>query len=71
MPIMSVRYLVRKGCSVKFFLGGGEIHFPDGKVLPFVEMQGVFFIGLDVKQPIDIDEDDSDVDMPDFIRPGQ
>ena len=66
---MSVGYLVRKGCSVKFVIGGGEIHVSDGKMLPFFEKQGVFFIGLNVKQPDGMSDGESDLEMHGFSRP--
>ena len=69
MPIVSIKYMVRRGCAVKFVLGGGEIHFADGKVLPFVERQGVFFIGLNVKRPEGDEEVGSDTSMQGFSRP--
>ena len=72
LPILSVRYLVRKGCVVKCVRGGGEINFPGGKTLPFIEKQGVFFIGLDIKRPDDgMSEEDDDEEMSDFSRQGR
>ena len=36
------------GCRVNFRDGGGIIHYPDGRKIPFIERLGVFFVALNV-----------------------
>ena len=50
-PILSVRYLVTRDCTVTFHRDGGHILYPTGKKLSFVNKDGVFFIALNVLDP--------------------
>ena len=51
MPIMSVRRLTKKGSTVEFNDTGGKINLPDGSVIPFYMMNGVYFVKLLVMPP--------------------
>ena len=50
-PIVSVKELVLRDCSVTFHKYGGHIQYPDGKKLRFVSKGGVFFVLLNVLPP--------------------
>ena len=52
VPVASVRTFVRNGNDVQFYDGGGRVtNRENGAVLPFVEMGGVYFLKLRIKQP--------------------
>lgn len=53
IPIVSVKDFVHKKTRVKFKDLGGTMKLPTGSVLPFVEKFGVYFIGLNVVDPVD------------------
>lgn len=50
-PIVSVRELVSRDCSVTFHKYGGRIQYPSGKKIRFVLKGGVFFVLLNVLPP--------------------
>ena len=52
IPVASVRTLVRSGNEVDFFEGGGVVRNRESGVeLPIVEMSGVYFLKLKLKDP--------------------
>ena len=63
MPIMSVRRLAKKGSRVEFHDTGGNVYLPDGNVIPFYLIHGVYLIKLLITPP-----DGSD--QPPFGGPG-
>ena len=60
-PIISVKDFVKVGSSIRFKDEGGRIKLPDGRILPFQERHGVYFILLD------LGEDDDDDDLPNLV----
>ena len=50
-PILSVRRWAKRGSIISFRKGGGLIKMPDGRLMPFVEKHGVYFIRLRVRRP--------------------
>ena len=50
-PIVSIRYFTRMGCTVVFKKGGGIIHYPDGRKIPFIERLVVFLSALNILTP--------------------
>ena len=51
MPIMSVRRLCKRGSRVEFHRRGGTITLPDGNVIPFEKINGVYFVKLLIEPP--------------------
>ena len=51
MPILSVKYLAKRGSRVTFWNKGGIIKLPDGQRIPFYEAGGVYFIKLKIEPP--------------------
>ena len=54
-PIMSVRWLVRKGCTVYFKRHGGVIRYPDGKKIHFTCRHGCLFVLLNTYKTASLD----------------
>ena len=53
IPVASVRTLVKSGNEVEFFEGGGIVRNRDsGAELPIVEMSGVYFLKLKLRDPV-------------------
>ena len=50
-PMLSVRRWAKRGSVISFRKGGGLIKMPDGRLMPFVEKHGVYFIKLRVQRP--------------------
>ena len=55
----SVKDFVHKKTRVKFKDLGGTMKLPTGSILPFVEKFGVYFIGLNVVDPVDSNSPDT------------
>ena len=53
IPIVSVKDFVHKKTRVKFKDLGGTMKLRTGSVPPFAEKFGVYFIGLNVVDPVD------------------
>ena len=51
MPIMSVRRLTKKGSRVEFHDKGRTIKMPDGNIIPFYMLNGVYFVKLLIEPP--------------------
>ena len=51
MPILSVKYLAKRGSRVNFWNKGGVIKLPDGNRIPFYEAAGVYFVKLKIQPP--------------------
>ena len=51
MPILSVKYLAKRGSRVSFWNKGGVIKLPDGIRIPLYEAGGVYFVKLKVQPP--------------------
>ena len=51
MPILSVKYLAKRGSRVNFWNKGGVIKLPDGSRVPFYEAGGVYFVKLKIQPP--------------------
>ena len=49
MPILSVKYLARRGSRVTFWDKGGVIKLADKTRIPFYEAGGVYFVKLKVQ----------------------
>ena len=63
MPIISVKEFVKRGSVVKFKNLGGTVRLPDGRVMVFLEIVGVYLICLNIAEPND-DLDSDDDEMP-------
>ena len=71
-PILSVKYLVTRDCTVTFHKHGGHILYPSGKKVHFVCQDGVFFVALNLLPPNCKDVFGRPVPQPDqgFVRQG-
>ena len=58
--ILSIRQWVQRDCVAVFHKLGGYVWYPDGRVLKFVCRGGVFFMLLNIDDPL----------TPDFARQG-
>jgi hypothetical protein len=65
VPILSVRKMVKKGNDVKFQKGGGTItNRATGRVLRFYEYDGVYFLKIEVNDPIACPDPADNQDFP-------
>ena len=70
IPVASVRTFVKSGNDVEFYEGGGMVRNREsGAQLPFIEMGGVYFLKIRIKDPVIVIDNPKPDSL--FVRPGR